>query len=73
LTMVSEEVSFYSSLMLFLILFSCVIDKIRLAEERKELEHEVKELKDTGGPRVRKGDVEELRRKAARLGKVSRL
>lgn len=51
--------------------FCCflMVDKIRLAEERKELEREMKELKDTGGPRVRKVDVEELRRKAARLGK----
>jgi hypothetical protein len=28
----------------------------------------MKELKDTGGPRMRKVDVEEQRRKASRLG-----
>jgi hypothetical protein len=28
----------------------------------------MKELKDTGGSRIRKVDVEELRRRAARLG-----
>jgi hypothetical protein len=44
------------------------IDKIRLSDERKESEREIKELKDIAGPRVRKVDVEELRRKAARFG-----
>lgn len=34
------------------------------------MEREMKELKETGGSRVRKVDVEELRRKAARLGKL---
>jgi hypothetical protein len=45
-----------------------VLDKVRLSDERKEAEREMKELKDSGGPRIRKVDVEELRRKAARLG-----
>jgi hypothetical protein len=44
------------------------VDKVRLAKERNDLENEMKELKDTSGPRVRKGEVEEARRKASRSG-----
>ena len=43
-------------------------DKVRLSNQRKDIEREMKELKETGGSRIRKVDVEELRRKAARLG-----
>lgn len=70
--MVSASVAWYSSSLLVLIVDASFffVDKTRLAEERRELENEMKELKDTSGPRVRKVDVEEMRRKAARLGKV---
>jgi hypothetical protein len=51
----------------------CVVftsDKTRLADERKEAERELKDLKEAAGHRIRKVDVEELRRKAARLGRL---
>lgn len=48
--------------------FVFVQDKLRLANERKEAERELKELKDVGGPRVRKADVEEAKRNAKRMG-----
>jgi hypothetical protein len=44
-------------------------DKIRLSNQRRDCEREMKELKETGGSRIRKVDVEEWRRKATRLGK----
>jgi hypothetical protein len=50
-----------------------LIDKYRLSEERKEAEREMRELKESGGPRLRKVDVEELKRKASRLGKFTLL
>lgn len=55
-------------LTLYLLVDSFPSDKVRLGDERKEAEREMKELKEAGGHRIRKVDVDDLRRKAARLG-----
>lgn len=45
-------------------------EKGRLASERKKGELEIQKLKSLGASRVRKIDVEELRRSAEAAGKV---